>query len=290
MTVNSIQILWTEAFKEILEFEMDEKPLIVLSKQTIDSIRRIKIYETYLEKARQADQKSLPYYITNNPFILSQRDSLSIQTRVWIVYLATYFGKSLKSKWLLFIRSAFRKDRSLFLVEEIMEDRNSYFDYLRNINFFDSSSYSNHRKFTKKSLEGTKGFLHSADYFLNHIGYFAFFTDPNFHSVYTKAYRIPNFGRMAAFDFTSSLCKCGLGVKEPQSLYSSHSTGPLSALKSILSLAGSPKNEKSDQIELGENLLLWFEQNTNIRMCAQVIEDAICNWQKNTEVYKRYFG
>ena len=291
MTLAEIRALWTQALSDLLNTTLDDDVIEVLSLQTIDSIRRISIYDTYAEKAKKAEALELPYYDTYNPFTLSQRDSLNLSSKVWYIYLATYFGKSNKSKWKLFNNAAFRNDKSLIELSYILENREEYYDYLKSFDFFAEANYSNHRKFTKKSMDGKLGVLSSIDFFLDNISQFTFSPDSaEFDLAYKRAMSIPTFARMSAFDFTSSLCKCGLNVDDPISMYHESSTGPLRALKDLLELSGQDGPSKASQIEFGNNLLDWFIGNSDIKVVAQVVEDAICNWQKSPNQYERYYG
>ncbi|MCB9231507.1 MAG: hypothetical protein H6581_07585 [Bacteroidia bacterium] len=290
MTVGLIKILWINAIRDLLGAKFSEEMIDSLSHQTIDSIRRVEIFRTYSRRATNGEKLGLPYFHTSNPYTLAQRLSLSTDTRIWFVYLATYFGKSNLSKWRLFNQATFREDNTLITVEGILKDREEYFDFLKGRNLFQNANYSNHRKYTKKSLEGNKGILFSFDFFLKNLALFRAPVNQNFHKVYLNALKVPNFGRMAAFDFTCNLCKCRLYVDEPVSMYQAHSTGPLSALKDMLFYAGVTSPEKSLAISLGDELLDWFSANSNIYMLAQVLEDSICNWQKSPIRHIRYFG
>ena len=174
------------------------------------------------DRASKAESLSLPYHHTSNPFILCQRESLTLDSKIWYLYLATYFGQSNKSGWKLFQKSAFYEDGTLIGLNSIINNREEYFNYLRSQDFFEDSNYSNHRKYTKKAIDGEKGLLSSIDYFLDNIGEFSHRKLIDFDTIYKKALSIPNFGRMAAFDFTSSLCKCSLNVKSPASMYHQH--------------------------------------------------------------------
>ena len=290
MTLTQIKHLWTRVIAEILNSEFQEPIIDCLSRQMIDSIRRVLIFRTYLERAEKAEIENLPYFHTSNPFTLAQRSSLSLDSRIWHNYVATYFGKSNKSKWMLFNRATFREDKSLITFEDILDNPEEYFEYLRSISFFDNSSYSNHRKYTKKSLEGDKGVFLSFYYVMENIHLFKAETVSAFDVIYRNSLSIPNFGRMAAFDFSCNLCKCGLNVLEPESMYQRYSTGPLSALRNLLTLADVPNPDKNFQVSFGDDLLTWFDDNSNIYMLAQVLEDTICNWQKSPLNHIRYFG
>lgn len=288
MKISEIEELWDKSFKELLNFNFNGQIISVLSKQTVDSIRRIEIYKTYRVKSQQADNLGLEYFHTSNPFILAQRSSLLPKQRVWIIYLATYFGKSNKSNWNLFQRSAFDKNKNLFIIDDILEKKNYYYDYLESFDFFNNSAYSNHRKYTKKSLKGINGVFHSMDYFLDNISNFVFSEYRTFDEVYKLSHNIPNFGRMAAFDFTASLAKCELNVMEPKSLYLHGSSGPIDGLNKLLKISNN--NTIINNYEFGDDLLKWFVENSEIKFIAQVLEDAICNWQKSPLTYKKYFG
>ncbi len=207
MKLNDIEYLWSNAINDLLEFEFSGKVINCLARQTVDSIRRINIYSAYMERAETAENRGLSYYSTCNPFTLAQRNSLSLQTRVWVIYLATYFGKSDTSKWKLFNNAAFKNDKNLIQFDYITKNKKEYFEYLRLLDFFKNSKYSNHRKFTKKSLDGEKGVFSSFEFMIDNIEIFTLTVKYSYDTIYQRALHIPNFGRMAAFDFTSSLCK-----------------------------------------------------------------------------------
>lgn len=290
MTIKKLENLWSNAFKETINLVIPKKIIETLALQTLDSIKRIQIYESYRERAQNADNDSLSYYHTYIPFILTQRKTISLENKIWFLYLATYFGKSRKSKWDLFRRASFDSNNELLSVEGILSNRKNYFDYLKSIDFFKDADFSNHRKFIAKRLEGNKGFINSSNYVLDNLSKFLFTSFVSFDEVYCRSHKIPNFGRMAAFDFTSSLCKCELKVKEPESMYLKNSTGPLVGLGYFLKMANGKNITKANKVKFGNELLEWFLKNSDIFMVAQVLEDSICNWQKSPKSYMRYFG
>lgn len=289
MKIIEIENLWKRAIEDLLHSEIDADKLNILARQTNDSIRRIDVYNSYKKRALQAVSNKLDFIHTSNPFVLAQRSDLDEMNKVWALYVATYFGKSDKSKWELFKRATFDNGGSIMLFENIQKDLDIYFKYLSSFDFFDGCSYSNHRKFTAKRLTGEKGVFESMEYFVKNIDQYLVKNKTDFHSIYELAQKIPNFGRLAAFDFSSSLVKCGLNIEEPQSLYAEHSTGPLNAIGLLLRLTNNDSSSKS-KIKLSSDLMKWFIENTRIFMTGQVLEDAICNWQKNTSTYIRYSG
>lgn len=289
MKIEELEKLWSKAIIELCGQKIDGTKLNTLAKQTYDSIRRIQIYETYKLKGEQAVLEDRPFINTSNPFVLAQRSDLTIQNRAWIVYLATYFGKSNKSKWTLFNRATFYKDKSIIKFDQIEADLDNYFKYLSSFDFFEDSAYSNHRKYTAKKLLGSKGLFRSMEYFVNNVELYSSEDELEFHEMYLISQKIPNFGRLGGFDFSSSLVKCGFNVKEPKSMYAEHSTGPLDALGLLLRLTNN-SSSMSSRKQLGVDLMHWFLVNSNIFMVGQVLEDCICNWQKKTSHYIRYTG
>lgn len=289
MEIIDIEILWKQAIECLLDSKIDANKLNILARQTNDSIRRIDIYESYKKRALQAVNEKQDFIHTSIPFVLAQRTDLSQINKVWVLYIATYFGKSSKSKWELFNRATFDNNRSIMLFENIQKDLDKYFKYLYSFDFFDGCTYSNHRKFTAKRMTGEKGVFGSMEYFVKNIDQYSVDNKMDFHSMYKLAEKIPNFGRLAAFDFSSSLVKCGLNIEEPNSMYAEHSTGPLDAIDLLLRLTNN-KSSSNEKYKLCTDLMRWFEDNTYIFMAGQVLEDALCNWNKNTSKYYKYTG
>lgn len=289
MEINEIENLWRLAIEELLNAKIDAKKLNTLARQTNDSIRRIEIYSSYRQRALQAVNKKHDFSHTSIPFVLAQRSDLSLNNSLWVLYVATYFGKSNQSGWELFNRATFDSNKSIMLFEDIQKDLGKYFNYLASFDFFEGCSYSNHRKFTAKRLTSEKSVFESMEYFVKNINQYSFEDRIDFHSMYKAAQKVPNFGRLAAFDFSSSLVKCGFNVAEPESMYGENSTGPLNAIGLLLRLTNNNSSSKA-KLELCSDLMKWFQKNSNIFMIGQVLEDAICNWQKNPSTYIRYKG
>jgi len=289
MEIIEIENFWQQAIEDLLNSKIDADKLNILARQTHDSIRRIDIYESYKKRAFKAVNEKQNFIDTSIPFVLAQRADLSQINKVWVLYIATYFGKSSISKWELFNRATFDKKRSIMLFENIQKDLSKYINYLSSFNFFDGCTYSNHRKFTAKRLTGEKGVFGSMEYFVKNIDQYSVENKMDFHTMYKLAEKIPNFGRLAAFDFSSSLVKCGLNIEEPQSMYAEHSTGPLDAIDLLVRLTNQ-KYSRNDKFKLCSDLMRWFQENSNIFMIGQVLEDALCNWNKNTSKYIKYRG
>jgi len=86
------------------------------------------------------------------------------------------------------------------------------------------------------------------------------------------------FGRLAAFDYLAMLGKLGLAQIEPGSPYLSGSSGPLRGARLLFGEDYSPSQLDDAVIELG----------TRLNLGMQVLEDALCNWQKSPQYFKPF--
>lgn len=91
---------------------------------------------------------------------------------------------------------------------------------------------------------------------------------------------VKRFGRTARFDYLTMLGKLGLADIEPASPYLKGSTGPLQGAKLLFA---------------SRRGTLWLDQKTTelgnqLGLGMQVMEDALCNWQKNPTRFKQFRG
>jgi len=95
---------------------------------------------------------------------------------------------------------------------------------------------------------------------------------------------VARFGRTARFDYLTMLGKLGIVDLDPDKLYLQGSTGPLDAARLLVS--GSPGvNTAAAELEgylqgLGDSLGVTYD----------VLEDALCNWQKSPRRFISFRG
>ena len=103
-----------------------------------------------------------------------------------------------------------------------------------------------------------------------------------FDYLYCSMTEVMSFGRMAKFDYLTMIGKLGLAQIEPGSTYLEGSTGP--AVGARLLFSGGNATPLSDldsrSVELGDALGVGM----------QVMEDALCNWQKNPGKFVPFRG
>jgi hypothetical protein len=106
-----------------------------------------------------------------------------------------------------------------------------------------------------------------------------------FDCLFHKMSSVLRFGRMARFDYLTMLGKLGLLDVEPQRAYLEGSSGPVNGARLIY--GNDPVLSVQDlEDKLAELAVVLQLGAYNM----QILEDAICNWQKNPERYMHFRG
>lgn len=273
--------------------------------QLIDSISRIEFIEVI--KSRPISQiRKDP---TSNIFdpirasILYNLEGDKLEA-FWLIFLFTHFGKHHKTKYNL-LKCFYSKNNSankfdyLGVESDIAGCRlwiNAHQIILKN-----SGKFSNHRKYQSLSAYSPNGTGATIESFIEWIGddfnNFALRIPANilnnkhllFDYLYKEAGRnIIGFGRLACFDFVTMLGKVGIFDCEPSTPYLNQSTGPLDGTKLLF---GTPANTTSKDLDdylkdLGNHLA----NDLGLKFTMQIMEDAVCNWQKSPGNYIPFNG
>ena len=91
---------------------------------------------------------------------------------------------------------------------------------------------------------------------------------------------IARFGRVAKFDYLAMVASLGLANIEPDSTYLKGSTGPLEGARLLFGDKRTTGQLENWLVELGDHLGVGM----------QVLEDALCNWQKSPHVFVPFRG
>jgi hypothetical protein len=105
-----------------------------------------------------------------------------------------------------------------------------------------------------------------------------------FDHLYKSMSKVASFGRTARFDYLTMVGKIGLAPIEPGSTYMHGATGPLLGARLLFGGRTGATMERS-------RLDGWLvELGTHLGVGMQVLEDALCNWQKSPARFKRFRG
>ena len=106
----------------------------------------------------------------------------------------------------------------------------------------------------------------------------------NPHKAFRVLYRgmngVASFGRTARFDYLTMIGKLRLATIEANSTYIQGSTGPLSGARLLFGVQEGP-------VQLDQWLI---ELDAQLAVGMQVLEDALCNWQKSPDVFIPFRG
>jgi hypothetical protein len=101
-----------------------------------------------------------------------------------------------------------------------------------------------------------------------------------FDNLYKSMKVVARFGRTARFDYLTMVGKLRLAPIEPGSTYMHGSTGPFRGAQLLFGGHGTAADLDASLVELDGQL--------NVGM--QVLEDALCNWQKSPDRFKAFRG
>ena len=114
-------------------------------------------------------------------------------------------------------------------------------------------------------------------------------SDPRalFQAMYESMDQVIRFGRTARFDYLTMLGKIGLAPIEPGSAYMEGATGPLKGARLLFGGTTTAPLSKS----VLDQWLRELAEATSLGMNAmQVLEDALCNWQKSPTEFRAFRG
>ncbi|EPB8041999.1 alpha-glutamyl/putrescinyl thymine pyrophosphorylase clade 3 protein [Pseudomonas aeruginosa] len=283
-----------------VEFPENRETLIA---QLIDSIRRIK----YVEVIRQRRLSPLRGEAGSDMFdpikaaVIHTKNG-NIDEASWLIFLATHFGKSGKDGWSLaqvfysalgqgftwdWKRATYNPDRMVEWLE-------------RNYQEISDRKYrfGNHRKYesmnpARRSFTGIvlRSYVHWVLASGSHIDLFGkalerHNQDPRqaFRDLYKSMSAVCRFGRTGRFDYLTMIGKVGVANIQADSTYMGNATGPYDGAK--LLFLGRTNGEASRR-----TLDQWIVSlDTYLDVGMQVLEDALCNWQKSPGKYIQFRG
>jgi hypothetical protein len=105
-----------------------------------------------------------------------------------------------------------------------------------------------------------------------------------FDTLYHDMDQVHRYGRLAKFDYLTMLGKLNLAPIEPGSTYMTGATGPVSGAR-LLFAADRKANLTPRWLD---EQLVSLDAYLSVGM--QVLEDALCNWQKNPTKFTHFIG
>lgn len=276
----------------------------VFIKQVIDSIRRVKYVSVVAARPLHADRAD-PKSALFDPIraALIYKGVGNIDEACWLVFLFVHFGKHSRSGW-RFIKEVYGKlDQQPHWTWAATSTNPQVFrDWLRanqsTLLRGSNRGFGNHRKYQSMDADKPAGTGLAIQSYIGWVTRYGGHQqlvkhalnqhqgDPKqaFDWLYRSMKEVVSFGRTAKFDYLTMLGKMGIAQIEPGRAYLTSATGPVDGAR--LMLQGSMAKELS--VKTMEARLSVLADYLGVGM--QVIEDSLCNWQKNPDRYKLFSG
>ena len=268
--------------------------------QLIDSIRRVK-YVRLISRAANNPIFANPNSTAFDPLKAAvwYRNIGNINEAFWLVFLATHFGRNGRTKWNL-VRDVYSglTDNVRWNWVNVCHDTNGFLEWL-NLNqeiLKSRGKVGNHRKYQSLGAYNNNGTGSAIVSYINWIGennnHQNLIDDATqvangdakriFRYLYNSMNAVKSFGRMARFDYLTMIGKLNLINITPDSTYMVGATGPIIGARILFG-----RNENNNTFDEWFNEL---EEHLDLDFGMQVLEDAVCNWQKNPATYIHFGG
>lgn len=294
----------------LLSFDREKRPLSGIRnsanreaflEQLLESIHRVKFVEV-LRTRNLSDRRADPNDELFDPLkaaILFQRQG-NIEEAFWSVFLFVHFGKHVRAGW-RYAREVYGRlgDAGRWDWASTSADPagfrtwlDAHQDDLKREGV--PHGFGNHRK--RESLDayspnGTGAVIESYVGWVNPprthqelmeqaLGQANGDPRAAFDHLYRSMETVRRFGRLARFDYLTMVGKLQLAPITPGSTYMKGSTGPVRGARLLFG--------GHDSVATLDSRLVQLEAQLNVGM--QVIEDALCNWQKSPDKFKPFRG
>lgn len=265
----------------------------VLLKQLLESIHRVEFVRllTHRELSPAREDPCTELFDPLKAAILHQRRG-EYEEACWLVFLSVHFGKHRHGGW-RFVREVYGRlgQGEVWNWESTRTDVQRFQNWLRISRAQltrPGSAFGNHRKY-ESFVDGTaaavEGYVRWVQAVGSHRQLFATAIAnargdgaEAFDALFEGMSLVPRFGRMGRFDYLAMIGKIGLAPLVPGSAYLEGATGAFEGAKLLLGRTGNRKALDRSLQALGNYL----------EVDMQVIEDALCNWNKSPSRFRSF--
>ena len=306
------QARYNEIEKELLEFSKNTLPLPgilnsiqrnIFIRQIIDSMRRVEYVYSICQRNININRCN-PTTALFDPIkaaVYHHRQG-NIDEAFWLIFLSINYGKHLKHGWRM-VREVYGELDSgdIWTWERVSSNPNDFTDWVtanyKNI----ISAFGNHRKYESLRPDVIKSPAKVVSTYVDWVGENHLHSDMiirfqeecnsdarlMFSKMYQSLNSVVSFGRTSKFDYLTMIAKLGLINIIPDSTYMQGATGPYSGANLLFTGRRDTNRKKA---ELERELIRLEDKLPLGNMGMQVLEDALCNWQKAPRTYKLFRG
>lgn len=274
-----------------------------LVEQLVESIRRVDYVSAIASRNISANRinPDSNYFDPIRAAVLNAQVG-NFEEASWLVFLATHFGKASRTGWLLTkdvygalgagfnwtwpLVSTQPLDMSQWIANNQAELRSG------------GRKFGNHRKYEtldpSKSNSTGEVIESYVNWVMQHGSHMNLFTnalaqsggDPRvaFGILYKTMGAVKRFGRTGKFDYLTMIAKVGISTIVADSTYMAEATGPLRGARLLF---GGATSANISAAELEQKIQ---QLDAVLGVGMQVLEDALCNWQKSPGHFVKFRG
>lgn len=269
-----------------------------LAKQMVASMRRLEYTKLLLKRPidpARADPAS-GMFDAERAIILHMRGG-RVDEAAWLAFLSVHFGKHPRHGWRMLQDVYSGLGGPPWTWARVSGSPRAFRVWLVANGHYIGGGFGNHRKYESINGDRPTGTGAAVESYVAWIGpsgshrqCFAGLiraggNDPR--SIFEHFYRdmaVARFGRLAKFDFLCLLGRLGLAPITPGRAHLDGATGPLRGARLLFGgRADAPLG-----VALLEDLLIELDGHLHVGM--QVMEDALCNWQKSPTAFIHFKG
>lgn len=271
--------------------------------QLVESVRRVDYVAAIASRPisqNRADPAS-DYFDPIRAAVLKVQSG-ELDEASWLIFLATHFGKANRTGWLLtkdvYGNLGAGHNWTWPLVSTDPVAMSEWIGRNHAVLRSGGRKFGNHRKY--ETLDPAKSnstgeIIESyVNWVMQHGSHVGLFTNAlvesgdNPRAAFGKLYRsmeaVKRFGRTGKFDYLTMIAKVGISTIVADSTYMAEATGPL---KGARLLFGGTTTSNLSALVLEQKIQ---HMDRFLKVGMQVIEDALCNWQKSPGKFVRFRG
>ena len=292
---------------KLMEFHKEQMPLtgivpvenmLAFVRQLIDSLHRVE----YVSKVRarplsplRADPTSTLFDPIRAAMLMAANGER--EEAFWLVFLGTHCGRNLGTEWLLARELYGAYQDAPWTWARVAADPKAFGEWLEDNRADFKGKFGNHRKYEslKQGARGTGVVVRTYVEWVKANGSHANMIasalahakgDPRqaFALLYDSMAAVISFGRTGRFDYLTMLAKVGLAAIDANSTYMNEATGPKKGARLLFD----GQIDSNTGAKVLEARVAALEKHLGVGM--QVMEDALCNWQKSPGKYLAFRG
>ncbi|WP_156138886.1 alpha-glutamyl/putrescinyl thymine pyrophosphorylase clade 3 protein [Microbacterium mangrovi] len=273
-----------------------------LIEQIIDSEQRVRYFDLLQSRPLGAASAD-PHDDAFDPIKASivSRNRGDIDEAIWLAYLFVHFGRHRRAGW-RYVRDVYgalgeepwtweRTSNDITSFRYWLDDHQD--DLRRDTG---PHGFGNHRKYESLKAWTSTGTGEAFDSYINwvhaaggdHATRLSTFAgaspEARFDEMYRSLDQVKRLGRIGRFDYLMTLKKLRLADIVPPHSYLVGASGPLTGARLLFTAGGG--NELGAGVAQAK--LSEFSRLTGLT--PDVMEDAVCNWQKSPTAYVRFSG